>query len=100
MVPNTGGGLVNTITQVGKKVGEVASEMPDWMKYSMYTTVGQGASGLASGYFQGESAEATLAQQQLLADREENQRQLLNRQGSYAPLIEFNQPGLAQTRTV
>lgn len=74
-----GGGLVETL-----------SGMPDWMKYSMATTGLQGVTGLAGGYFQGKSAEEQLEQQKLIAQREENQRQLLNRQGNQIPSFRFN----------
>lgn len=77
--PTGGGGLVDTL-----------SGMPDWMKYSMATTGMQGVTGLAGGYFQGQSAEEQLAQQKLIAQREENQRQLLNRQGNQIPTFRFN----------
>lgn len=77
--PAAGGGLVDTL-----------SGMPDWMKYSMATTGLQGVTGLAGGYFQGQSAEEQLAQQKLVAQREENQRQLLNRQGNQIPTFRFN----------
>ena len=71
--------------------------MPDWAKYSMMTTAGQGVSGLASGYFAGVSAEEALKQKQLENTQAQNQIQLLNKQGSYAPLISFRGPGLAQS---
>jgi len=70
--------------------------MPDWAKYSMTNTVGQGVSGLASGYFTGLSAEESLKQRQLENQQTQNQIQLLNKQGSYAPLIQFRGPGLVQ----
>lgn len=88
----SGGGLMSNI-------GKVVSDMPDWAKYSMASTAAQGVSGMASGYFQGASAEEQLAQQQVLADREQRQRELLNKQGSYAPLITFRDGGLAQQGT-
>lgn len=77
-----GGGLVSGIS-------EGFSSMPDWMKYSLMTTGAQGITGLAGGYFQGKSAEEQLAQQKLLADRDEAQRQLLNRQGNEIPSFRF-----------
>lgn len=73
------------------------SSMPEWAKYSMMTTAGQGLSGLASGYFTGLSAEEQLKQKQLENQQTQNQIQLLNRQGSYAPLIQFRGPGLANS---
>lgn len=73
------------------------SSMPEWAKYSMMTTAGQGVSGLASGYFTGLSAEEQLKQKQLENQQTQNQIQLLNRQGSYAPLIQFRGPGLANS---
>ena len=78
-----GGGLINSAT-------EGLSNMPDWMKYSMMTTGAQGITGLAGGYFQGQSAEAQLEQQKLIAQREENQRQLLNQQANQVPSFRFN----------
>lgn len=66
--------------------------MPEWAKYAGLTTAGQGVSGLASGYFAGTSAEANMEQQKLVNQQQQNQLQLLNKQGSYAPLIRFNQP--------
>lgn len=80
--PATGGGLVSSVT-------EGVSNMPDWMKYSLMTTGAQGITGLAGGYFQGQSAEEQLAQQKLIAQREEDQRQLLNRQGNQIPSFRF-----------
>lgn len=74
-----GGGLVDTL-----------SSMPDWMKYSMATTGLQGVTGLAGGYFQGKSAEEQLELQKLQAQREQDQRQLLNRQGNQIPSFRFN----------
>jgi hypothetical protein len=71
--------------------------MPEWAKYSMMTTAGQGLSGLASGYFTGLQAEEALKQKQLENQQTQNQIQLLNRQGSYAPLVQFRGPGLVQT---
>lgn len=73
------------------------SSMPEWSKYAMMTTAGQGLSGLASGYFTGLSAEEQLKQKQLENQQTQNQIQLLNRQGSYAPLIRFRGPGLANS---
>ena len=81
--PAGGGGLVSSAT-------DGLSNMPDWMKYSMMTTGAQGVTGLAGGYFQGKSAEEQLEQQKLIAQREENQRQLLNRQGNQIPTFRFN----------
>jgi len=66
--------------------------MPEWAKYAGVTTAGQGVSGLASGYFTGQSAEENLRQQQLVNQQQQTQLQLLNKQGSYAPLIRFNKP--------
>lgn len=80
--PATGGGLVSSMS-------EGFSNMPDWMKYSMMTTGAQGITGLAGGYFQGKSAEEQLKQQQLVAQREENQRQLLNSQANQVPSLRF-----------
>jgi len=77
--PTGGGGLIGAM-----------SNMPDWMKYSMMTTGAQGITGLAGGYFQGQSAEAQLEQQKLIAQREENQRQLLNQQANQVPRFRFN----------
>lgn len=71
--------------------------MPEWSKYAMMTTAGQGVSGLASGYFTGLSAEEKLAQEKRVNQQAQDQLQLLNRQGSYAPLIRFRGPGLAQS---
>lgn len=81
--PAGGGGLVSSAT-------EGLTNMPDWMKYSMMTTGAQGITGLAGGYFQGKSAEEQLEQQKLITQREENQRQLLNRQGNQIPSFRFN----------
>lgn len=77
-----GGGLVSGVT-------EGFSNMPDWMKYSLMTTGAQGVTGLAGGYFQGQSAEEQLAQQKLVAQRDEDQRQLLNRQANQIPSFRF-----------
>jgi hypothetical protein len=81
--PAAGGGLISSAT-------EGLSNMPDWMKYSMMTTGAQGITGLAGGYFQGKSAEEQLELQKLQAQREENQRQLMNRQGNQVPSFRFN----------
>lgn len=79
----TSGGLISNAT-------EGLSNMPDWMKYSMMTTGAQGITGSAGGYFQGKSAEEQLEQQKLIAQREENQRQLLNQQANQIPRFRFN----------
>jgi hypothetical protein len=68
--------------------------MPDWMKYAGITTAAQGLSGMAGGYFQGQSAEEQLAQQQLQNDRAYNQMQYLNSNNQYAPKLNFARPGL------
>jgi hypothetical protein len=66
------------------------STIPDWSKPALLTTAAQGISGLASGYFTGQSAEEKLEYERLVNEQNERQRQLLNRQGSYAPLVEFS----------
>lgn len=68
------------------------ANMPEWAKYAAMTSAGQGVSGLASGYFTGASAEENLEQQKLINQQQQNQLQLLNRQGSYAPMIQFRRP--------
>lgn len=77
-----GGGLVS-------QAGEALAGTPDWMKYSMMTTAGQGVTGLAGGYFQGQSAEDQLAQLQLQQDRDQRQRELLNSQANQIPSLRF-----------
>jgi hypothetical protein len=79
---------------VGQSVKSWFDNMPDYMKYSLLTTAGQGASGLASGYFQGLSADQQLELQKLIAERNESQRQFGNRNASYAPSIGFKKPGM------
>lgn len=74
----TGSGLANAL-----------SDMPDWMKYSMMTTGAQGITGLASGYFQGEKAEQELEHQKLIAQRDEAQRQFLNKNANAVPTLRF-----------
>ena len=71
-------------------VGKAFSDMPDWMKYSMMTTGAQGVTGLASGYFQGAQAEAQLAQQQKLNDRNEAYRQELLKNANAIPTFQFS----------
>lgn len=63
--------------------------MPDWMKYSAMTTGAQGLTGLASGYYQGLSAEEQLNFQKLVNQQNQNQVQHLNQNNAYAPLVKF-----------
>ena len=70
-------------------IKDTFANTPDWMKYSMMTTGAQGLTGMASGYFQGETAEQQLEHQKVMAQREEAQRQLLNTQANQVPLIQF-----------
>lgn len=81
-VPSAGGGLIESATKAAK-------DMPEWMKYSMMTTGAQGITGMASGYFQGETAEQQLEAQKVNAQRDEAQRQHLNTQANQVPLIQF-----------
>lgn len=78
----SGGGLAGSISNG-------FSNMPDWMKYSMMTTGAQGITGLAGGYFQGQSAEEQLEHQKVVAQRDEAQRQFLNRNANQIPTIRF-----------
>jgi len=66
--------------------------LPDYVKYSLMTTGGQGAAGLASGWFQGLSAEERLALEKEIANRNEAQRQLENRNAAYSPRLTFKKP--------
>lgn len=65
------------------------SNMPEWMKYSLMTTAGQGITGMASGYFQGEAAEQQLEHQKVIAQRDEAQRQRLNKYANEVPVFGF-----------
>jgi hypothetical protein len=65
------------------------SGMPDWMKYSLMTTGAQGVTGMAGGYFQGQQAEEALEHQKIIAQRDEQQRQLLNKNISSVPTLRF-----------
>ena len=77
-----GGGMMSSVT-------DTLANTPDWMKYSMMTTGAQGITGMASGYFQGETAEQQLEAQKVNAQRDEAQRQHLNTQANQVPLIQF-----------
>lgn len=72
-----------------KDAASLWSSMPDWMKYSAMTTGAQGLTGLASGYYQGLSAEEQLNFQKLVNSQNQNQVQYLNKNNAYAPLVKF-----------
>lgn len=67
------------------------ASMPDYMKYAAMTTGMQGVTGLASGYYQGLSAEEQLNFQKLMNQQNQNQVQYLNKNNAYAPLVTFGQ---------
>jgi hypothetical protein len=83
--------------QIGNAGGSVAKtpgileSTPDWMKYSAATAGLQGLSGMAGGYFQGQSAEEQLALQKLKNEQEQAQIQRINQNNSYSPRLTFNQ---------
>lgn len=73
--------------------GMLAS-MPEWAKYAAMTSGAQGLTGLASGYFQGLSAEEKLKFEKLVNDQHQQQVNLMNTRSSYAPRVSFNRaPG-------
>jgi hypothetical protein len=63
--------------------------VPDWAKYAAMTSGAQGLTGLASGYFQGLSAEEQLEFQKMVNAQREAQVQLQNRNNAYAPVVTF-----------
>ena len=70
------------------------ASMPEWAKYAAMTSGAQGLTGLASGYFQGLSAEEKLKFEKLVNDQHQQQVQLMNTRSSYAPRVSFNRaPG-------
>lgn len=87
-IGRVGDGAANTI--VPKTAEGLWSSMPDYMKYAAITTGTQGLSGLASGYYQGLSAEEKLNFEKLVNQQNQNQVQYLNKNNAYAPLVKFN----------
>ena len=93
-----GGPLGNAAT-TGSPIVDAASkaknawdDMPDYLKYSMLTTGGQGVAGLASGYFAGASAEEKLEFDKLVNQQRQDQVNLQNKNASYVPRVRFNGP--------
>lgn len=87
-----GGASPGAAAESGGMISSVSnsfSNMPDWMKYSLMTTAGQGITGMASGYFQGEQAEQQLEHQKVIAQRDEAQRQRLNQFANEIPVFGF-----------
>lgn len=68
------------------------ASMPEWAKYSAMTTGMQGLTGLASGYYQGLSAEEKLKFEKMVNDQHQQQVNLMNTRSSYAPRVSFNRP--------
>lgn len=66
------------------------ARIPDWAKAQLAISVGQGAAGLAGGYFQGLSAEERLELEKLINSQNQAQRELYNRNNAYAPKISFS----------
>ena len=80
---------------VGQKMADWWAGVPDYMKAQMLLTAGQGAAGLASGWMTGLSAEQRLEFDKMVNEQNQQQRQLINSNNRYAPLISFNKkPGL------
>lgn len=70
------------------------ASMPEWAKYAAMTTGAQGLTGLASGYYQGLSAEEKLKFEKLVNDQRQQQVNLINTRSAYAPRVTFNRaPG-------
>lgn len=63
--------------------------LPDYAKFSLMTTGGQGLTSAAQGYFQGLSAEEQLEFQKLVNEQRQAQIQLENRNASAGPLVSF-----------
>jgi hypothetical protein len=63
--------------------------MSEWAKYAAMTTGAQGLAGLASGYYEGLSAEQKLQFDQMVNKQQNDQRLYLNRNNSYSPLVRF-----------
>lgn len=72
-------------------------KLPDWAKYAAITSGVQGVTGLASGYFQGLSAENKLDLDKWIAQNNQNNMNTTFARGAYAPLLRFNQPGTLNT---
>lgn len=70
--------------------GDFFSGLPDWAKYAAVTSGVQGLTGLASGYFQGLSAEERLEFDKWVEQNRQNQLGITNVRGAYAPLVSFN----------
>jgi hypothetical protein len=70
------------------------ASMPEWAKYAAMTSGAQGLTGLASGYFQGLSAEEKLKFEKLVNDQRQQQVNLTNTRSAFAPRVSFNRaPG-------
>ena len=63
--------------------------LPDWQKAQLVTTGAQGVTGLASGFFEGLSAEERLQFDQLINQQNQSQREYLNTNNAYAPRLTF-----------
>lgn len=97
-IPGIGQVAPGTAQTGAIKTGQgLFDSMPDWMKYSAMTTGAQGLSGLASGYYQGLSAEEQLNFQKLVNQQNQNQVQYLNKNNSYAPTVKFGTKPTAPT---
>lgn len=70
------------------------ASMPEWARYAATTSGMQGLTGLASGYFQGLSAEEKLEFEKMVNNQRQQQVDLMNTRSSYAPRVSFNRaPG-------
>lgn len=68
--------------------------LPPSMQSAIALSGGQTLAGAAGGLFQGMSASDKLEFEKLMNQQNENQRQLLNKNNSYAPRIGFQRPSL------
>lgn len=66
------------------------ASMPEWAKYAAMTSGVQGLTGLASGYYQGLSAEEKLKFEKLVNDQRQQQVEVMNTRSAYAPRVRFN----------
>ena len=75
------------------KVQGFWNSLPDWQKAQLVTVGAQGITGLASGFFEGLTAEEKLEMDKLINSQNEAQRQRYNANNAYAPSLKFNASG-------
>lgn len=89
---------VSTLGNIPKpQPGGIASwwnSLPPTMQAMIATTGGQTIAGAAGGLFQGMAASDKLELEKLINQQNENQRQLQNKNNSYAPRLSFAKPSL------